>query len=112
MKKLSATVIQVSVEEFRQRVDEMLRHIKNGMTVVISENGQTIASLKPTATTPKEPPMENFVSTPEEIAARFRMLEKALKCGKFPPEESYLANPVIADMGETDSSNLDDELYS
>ncbi len=111
MKKLGPSVIQVSEKEFRQHVDELLEQIKNGITVVISENGHIIASVEPARTGKKEQLLANFVSTPEEIEARFRKLEDMLDQGELPIEQCYLANPIIINMGETDSSNLDDELY-
>ena len=107
MKKLGPSIIQVSEEEFRQHVDELLEHIKNGVTVVISENGHIIASVEPVRTGKKEELLANFVSTPEEIEARFRKLEEMLDQGDLPIEQCYLANPIIVDMAETDSSNLD-----
>ncbi|MDQ7066449.1 MAG: hypothetical protein Q9P90_19620 [candidate division KSB1 bacterium] len=112
MKKLGPSVIQVSEEEFRQHVDELLQQIKNGVTVVISENGHILATVEPGSPLHKKGhEVTNLVGSKEEALERIKQIEEALHEGRISLKDSKFFNMPPIDMGETDSSNLDDEIY-
>ncbi len=108
MKKLRETIIQVSVEEFRQHVDELLEHIKNGVTVVISENGHTLATVEPAIIHGVD---SNVVNSKDEALQRLQRIGEALRKGELSVKDSLVFSLPPIDMGKTDSGNLDDEIY-
>ena len=102
----------ISMEEFREQLDAIVEKVRNGNRVVITENGNTLAQLVPVPNSNSQTvKLPVSVKTKDEFEARMNELDTAYAEARLSANDSYFANVELIDMGPTDSSNLDSEIY-
>lgn len=102
----------ISIAAFKNQLDAVIEKVRNGLTILITENGNTLAELSPVMKPINQ--AESYapsIRTKEEFEAKMAALDDAYAQGRLSVKDSYLANVEPVDMGPTDSSNLDAEIY-
>ncbi len=103
---------KVTLKYFKDHLAEMFDKIKNGHSLLITDNGRTLAKLMPIAkSTEDKKRYPKFIKTKEEFEAAMARIDEMYAKGELSIEDCYLSRVEPIDMGYTDSSNLDAELY-
>ena len=103
----------ISKVELRDRLEEILDKVKSGYSILITDNDHLLAEMIPIqkADDTLTSADATFLESKEEFFAEMKRLDKAYATGELSIENCYLSKSQPIDMGYTDSSNLDDEIY-
>jgi antitoxin (DNA-binding transcriptional repressor) of toxin-antitoxin stability system len=103
---------KVTLSFLEKNLASVFDKVKKGKSLLVTDNGRTVARIIPEQETEdSERILANIVTSKEEFEARMAELDKAYAEGRLSVNDSYLANVEPVDMGPTDSSNLDAEIY-
>ncbi len=113
MEALTKGLNTVSKSELRDKLDEVLAQVQTGEKILITDNGHSLAEMIPVAYAQRENTKRaaKLLTTKEEFLAEIAGLEAAYLAGEISPEDCYLSRVEPLDMGPTNSSNLDREIY-
>ena len=102
----------ITVAELRDSLDEILKIVKNGQSILITDNGHILAEFKPVERASRQKPSRpRLIRTKEEFDVEMARLDQAFQKGELSMKDCYLSKLEPIDMGQTDSSNLDPEIY-
>ncbi len=103
---------KVTLEYFKNNLAEIFEKVQKGHSLIITDNGHTLARLTPMKKSPEDKDkFPKFIKTKEEFEAAMARIDEMYEKGELSIEDCYLSRVEPVDMGYTDSSNLDAELY-
>jgi len=101
----------ITIEQLRDNLDEVLEKVKAGASILVADNGQPLVKLSPAEGRVKATRFKKFITTPEELKEELEKLDEAFASGELSLEDSIFSRLGPIDLGPTDSSDLDKELY-
>jgi prevent-host-death family protein len=101
----------ITIEQLRDNLDEVLEKVKAGASILVADNGQPLVKLSPAEARVTATRFRKFITTPEELEAAEKELQQAFEDGRLSWEDCCLSKLGPIDLGPTDSSDLDRELY-
>lgn len=104
---------KVTLEYFRNNLTEIFERVQKGHSLIITDNGHTLARLTPMKKSSggDKNKFPKFIKTKEEFDTAMARIDELYEKGELSIEDCYLSRVEPVDMGYTDSSNLDAELY-
>jgi len=103
----------VSKTDLRDQLEEVLAQVQAGEKILITDNGHSLAEMIPVAhaQTQFAKRSATLLETKDEFLAEIARIEAAYLAGEISSHDCYFSRVEPVDMGVTNSSNLDLEIY-